>query len=1005
MVLSVTAVTPTQIGSEGGHLLTVTGDFSDLLGTYLEVYVGPTGDATDSICYSGRSDDPTKIKPRSETELRCFSPLLATGTHKIFVRDPVVPANNDVLVAAVTVFPRGYMTTVHGTRRIMPPSWRVGPRGIDDERVVASSEPPDVQPGTLRAVIDAVSEADNEIGGLYQTRVRTATNRLKALGPPYTWDGTTTVLTPDTSDVVVGDYIQLDEDGQPFEITVINPSVDVTIVAGGLTIPTGPIATALSATLTWGGTTTITTSDTSEVGVGSWLRLDADGQWFEVESLVTDTSVTITNPFSLTIPSGATQSSRTLNAVTSVVRDYLPVETLAGWSASGTVVVQGATYAYGSVDVTPSLLGITHVKEGVVTPGLLRDHALGATVTDASRARTALDDVRRALLTAYAEETDLDAVGRNLGVLRHSFLVDDDVFRAVIQALAYNPRGTVYGIELLLDALVGVGNYVIFEDIENFPGKVFITLTGGDFDLAGSQGKAYLTENEYQQPASDTTLTIEESVITDGVVHGVTWRDEDHLSDFREAKPSVETLVEYEGDGGTTLWTYDGPSEAADVTVLGSGLEDGSIEISDTSAVDVARYEHIARVQPGSYVAANVITYFDSGSTFHASRHTQWGVELHDGSEIVAWGSAANGADIDIGLTEGADAFVDGVAATLSADVYYAIEVRKYGTDYVELLLDGRVIQIAAYSKFSTGTSETAVKIGSHNLLQASHVARLKQCGYFARTATDYWGAGGAAADLVGANPTRIDVNIAAFFTAADIGKRLTIRNATVPHVPQGGTANGDYLVDSIVVDPGPEVELAGEEFVGATVNADGNDKRVRLDPDGQQFRYPDDLGKTLVISDSSLSNDGPYEIDTLLDPDTLVDLESFATPGFPQFTDVCEVTSSPPFATETDLTYRIDPDVETEGTVEWELSDAGSLSGTTLTLRQSLPIGSADANRVLNARYSQLLSAQLLLDVTVENDPADTWFPFYFSDPLALIRFYLDDVTAAGVLPEYREA
>jgi uncharacterized phage protein gp47/JayE len=75
-------------------------------------------------------------------------------------------------------------------------------------------------------------------------------------------------------------------------------------------------ATPIAAVLTWNGTTTITTPDTSEVVAGDWIRLDADGQWFEITSLVPNTSITILNPGADTIPTGATSSSIALDIVT-----------------------------------------------------------------------------------------------------------------------------------------------------------------------------------------------------------------------------------------------------------------------------------------------------------------------------------------------------------------------------------------------------------------------------------------------------------------------------------------------------------------------------------------------------------------------------------------------------------------------------------------------------------------------------------------------------------------
>jgi len=72
---------------------------------------------------------------------------------------------------------------------------------------------------------------------------------------------------------------------------------------------------SLGTVLTWNGTTTVAATSTTGIEIGSWIRLDSDGQWFKVTGVVTDTSVTIANPDSLTIPTGATSSSVTNNVV------------------------------------------------------------------------------------------------------------------------------------------------------------------------------------------------------------------------------------------------------------------------------------------------------------------------------------------------------------------------------------------------------------------------------------------------------------------------------------------------------------------------------------------------------------------------------------------------------------------------------------------------------------------------------------------------------------------
>ena len=68
-------------------------------------------------------------------------------------------------------------------------------------------------------------------------------------------------------------------------------------------------AQALTAVFTWNGTTTITTPDTSEVAIGDFIRLDSDAQYFEIVGLTPNVDVTIANPGAHAIPSGATQSS------------------------------------------------------------------------------------------------------------------------------------------------------------------------------------------------------------------------------------------------------------------------------------------------------------------------------------------------------------------------------------------------------------------------------------------------------------------------------------------------------------------------------------------------------------------------------------------------------------------------------------------------------------------------------------------------------------------------
>jgi hypothetical protein len=241
-----------------------------------------------------------------------------------------------------------------------------------------------------------------------------------------------------------------------------------------------------------------------------------------------------------------------------------------------------------------------------------------------------------------------------------------------------------------------------------------------------------------------------------------------------------------------------------------------------------------------------------------------------------------------------------------------------------------------------------------------------------------------------------------------DVGKQIIIAGSSAAN-GDGGNNNGDWIIDSYV--DTDNVELIGRQQYNATLAAPTRITVPSTSP--QLLRYPDDLGKQIILDGSLLGNDGTYVIETLLDPDTLTDLGAGATP-IPAVTNVCEVRNvNPPggypvFNTETGINWRLQPVFVDEAGLDWEMAEAGSRAGTTLTLRQALPLFPV----VLEVRYSQVLSAQLLLDNNVLNallqevpDLIYQYYPFYLSDPLGFVRTYLDDITAAGVIPDYEIA
>jgi len=78
-----------------------------------------------------------------------------------------------------------------------------------------------------------------------------------------------------------------------------------------------PTATVLLGTWTWNGTTTVLATNTSQVATGDFIRLNASPTlFFQISVIVPNTSVTILNPGAATIPTGAGGSARATDNVT-----------------------------------------------------------------------------------------------------------------------------------------------------------------------------------------------------------------------------------------------------------------------------------------------------------------------------------------------------------------------------------------------------------------------------------------------------------------------------------------------------------------------------------------------------------------------------------------------------------------------------------------------------------------------------------------------------------------
>ncbi len=114
---------------------------------------------------------------------------------------------------------------------------------------------------------------------------------------------------------------------------------------------------------------------------------------------------------------------------------------------------------------------------------------------DLAQNTSALDLTRRGMLVRFAIGTDLDIVGRNLGMEKCPGLTDS-IWRKIIQDVAYLAKQPLGAIEIALEALLGVGNFTLFERTVSSPSRFFVDI---DIPVTNDlQGKFYLNFGEPQ---------------------------------------------------------------------------------------------------------------------------------------------------------------------------------------------------------------------------------------------------------------------------------------------------------------------------------------------------------------------------------------------------------------------------------------------------------------------------------------------------------------------------
>lgn len=609
-------------------------------------------------------------------------------------------------------------------------------------------------------------------------------------------------------------------------------------------------------------------------------------------------------------------------------------------------------------------LGDPDTGEGYLT----RDHKPLTEITEASQSYSALDHLRRALLVDYATEEELDRMARNLAVIRPAG-TSDAIFREVIKVLAYLPKGTGFGLELLLAALFPAGGWTIYEDLINEPNTVFILLPTMDPGQA-FEGRTFIDSEEPQAATSVTTVDVDHTPIS---VISVILADITLTLDMT-VLPSADAVP----------WAYvnEGDVEGATFSIVTSTYLQHVQGPGDALGGRYQRTEAElgTAFPPGSYGVNEILWSFSINwiaDVITTVGGNPWMLTVRDGVReyTMLWNTTGT----NLGQSDGTLHAGSGPAP--GTGTWRTMTIRRRG-DVIEALMDGVVVLAESVGTFSVDVN-TDFSFGYwNNSANQDWTVRWDTAGVRATTKwRNFWnlfrqtGALSVAdADLDdGGNP----------FVAGDDGKHVRVY---APNNPENdGLWQASYVgAGTLTLDGVP----LGRARVVAASAVEGF---VILE---EPWFRDVDVAKSVVISGSALGNDGTYPV---------------LAWGSPLFLIVDTTALSGGFTAESLLTWKFDPSFVNQASVNYEVIDAGTVAAKTLTVHASEP-GWPNAAQDVIVNYTSVLSAQLMRDETVENEGSggaepNIFYPFYLWDVEQGIRDLMDEVTAAGVIPEFERS
>lgn len=583
-----------------------------------------------------------------------------------------------------------------------------------------------------------------------------------------------------------------------------------------------------------------------------------------------------------------------------------------------------------------------------------QDWPSGTVVTDGGRGYSAIDQLRRARMVAFAAGAELDDVGRLYGIDRMRGL-REPTYRRLITTMAYMPRQTVQAIERVLSVLYPSGGYEIIEDRISHPCTVTVGLPalGPSSDR---RGRAHMLHDDSVTSTDATHVTIG---ATPDAIESIV------------AAPVAQTLdMTVLPSAAGPAWSYVAESAGAEGAYFAIVADELTQAIA---TADSGRYQRtITALAGGNYALRATV----SASVVTTVVGYPWQLSVQDGErEAALWLSDT------AAMLGKLDGTVIAGPVPLPRPITNRLDVALVREgDTLRAMIDGAVVLSALASSFGATASQTA-SFGYRRLGAAPQVWSVvwDQVALVVAPTRDY--AQLRRDDGVLANPATI-TSAAALFVLGDTGKLIRTVSATPA---SDGVWRATYVDPSTIT--------LGTVVRAAEASVDGNIVTI----DAPRFDRKT-TGKTIAISASTEGNNGSYTVLAWGGDPGLTGADAAMTE--------CQArvdTSGLPggvFSTETGLSWGFAPNV-TAGACRWEIIGALTNAGPILTLRETLPA----ATLALIVRYSTDPSAQVLASEAVRNTgtgpPTERW-PFYLLDVDEATRALMDQITAAGIIVDY---